>query len=722
MFILGMSNVYRYTLLLLCMVSGSGFYASLLSQELDSLARRDTVTLPTITVKSELIEQRIERSTISLQVLQTQQLDRMVATDPISALELVPGLTIYDEQPSIRGSSGYTYGAGTRVLTLLNGLPLVTPDLNSASFDMLPIDAVQQIEVLKGASSVIYGSGAMGGVINLMTQSPSLEPRTQIRSTMRLFDRPANRAANWSGATPTRISSLHLLHSRRWENGYGVLALLDLIDDTGYRKEEIERRLRAWIMQDYSRSLGEGKHLKLALNTTLHFDSTGTVVAWGGYPDSALIAGPGFLSKVYIFEMAVDPTIQLSVGKSLHTFLGRLYYVDQRINTGQDSRSWLQYGDYRYQRSLGGSRFQLTAGLNAASTQVRSDSTFGTASGLQAAAYAQLQANISEKFQVVTGVRWQYEAVEGDTAQIQAQKGLAPRERRVTLNEPILRLGSSWQVHRGTFLRASWGQALRSPSVAERYTTTTAGQLTVLPNPKIEAERGWTAEVGIRQLLKWNRVMASIDLAVFRMQFRDMVEFWVVPDQVGRVPGFPFRTQNLSNARIDGIELGVQGRWQMATNWAMTWQGGITYIEPIDNDGRADQDGDARYQEIILRGVFFNEPDRPRTLKYRNKTLIRFTPTLEWKQLSLGVNYSYNGPMINVDKVFLQPDLLPGVFDFRQLNNSGWHILDLIFTLHQKKRGSWSISVFNLLNEEYMTIPGTLGMQRSYALQWKLAF
>lgn len=690
------------------------------AQVADTTASKDTLRLPPVTVRSELIEQRIERSTSSLQVLQTEQLERMTATDPISALELIPGMTIYDEQPSIRGSSGYTYGAGTRVLTLLNGLPLVTPDLNSASFDMLPIDAVQQIEVLKGASSVIYGSGAMGGVINLITRSPSLEPKTQIRSTFRLFDRPANRAANWS-PTPTRTNSLHVLHSRRFENGYGIMGLVDLIDDTGYRKEEIERRLRAWIMQDYHHSLGEGVYLKLGLNTTLHFDSTGTVVAWGGYPDSALIAGPGFLSKVYIFETAVDPTIQLLVGKSLHTVLGRLYYVDQRISTGQDSRSWLQYGDYRYQRNLLGSRLQLTAGFNIAATQVRSDSTFGIASGLQAAPYSQIQANITDKFYVVAGLRWQYEAVEGDTAQSQQQKGLAPRERRETLNEPVIRLGSSWQVGSGTFLRASWGQAVRSPSVAERYTTTMAGQLTILPSPDIQVERGWTAEIGVRQLLKWHKLLASVDFALFRMQFRDMVEFWVVPEKIGRVPGFPFRTQNLSNARIDGLELGIQGLWQINSRWSLSWQGGITYIEPVDEDGRADQDGDARYQEIILRGVFFNEPDRPRTLKYRNKTLIRLSPTLQWKQLGLGINYSYNGPMINVDKVFLQPDLLPGVFDFRQRNNAGWHIVDLIFTVRQK-RGSWSASVFNLFNEEFMTIPGTLGMQRSFALQWKLEF
>lgn len=680
----------------------------------------DTLELEAVTVTSELVKQRVERSASSIQVLQAADIDRMSATDPISALELVPGITIYDEQPSIRGSSGYTYGAGTRVLTLLNGLPLITPDLNAASFDMLPIDAVQQIEVLKGASSVLYGSGALGGVINLITKLPTEEPLTQLRGTFRLYDRPANAAANWSGSRPTRANSLHALHARRFPNRYGFMLLADLIDDTGYRKDEIERRARLWLMQDYDRPLGSA-HLKVSLNATLHFDSSGTVVAWGGYPDSALIAGPGFLSKNYTFETAIDPTVQLAVGKSLHTLQGRFYYVDQRVSTGQDSRSTLQYGDYRWQRPLWGRRLSLTAGLNLSATQVRSDSTFGKAKGRQAAAYAQFQIQPTEKIQVTAGLRWQYEQVEGDTAKLQSRKGASPNVRRETLNEPVLRLGANWQALRATFLRASWGQAVRSPSVAERYTTTTAGQLTILPSPDIEVERGWTAEVGARQLFRWGRWAGAVDLAAFRMQFQDMVEFWVVADQLGRVPGFPFRAQNVSRAQVNGAEVSVQARWQARPKLALTLQGGLTLIDPIDEEGSREQDGDENYQEIILRGIAFGEPDRPRTLKYRNKALLRLMPSVEWRRLSLGVNYSYNSPLVNVDKVFLQPTLLPGVYDFRQRHDKGWHVFDLVFTVRQK-RGSWSASVYNLFNEEYMTVPGTLGSQRSFALQWKIEF
>jgi len=711
-----MKMIYRLLLGLGCVVLPLFCFA----QQPDSIST-DTLDLPEIKVSSELLDQKIERSTISLQTLDAKQLDRMVSTDPISALQLMPGLTIYDEQPSIRGSSGYTFGAGTRVLTMLNGLPLLSPDLNAASFDLLPMDAVKQIEVMKGAASVLYGSGALGGVIHMITEKPSTVPYTQIRSTFRLYDRPANRNADWDGFRSASVRSVHALHSRRVNDRYGFLVLADLIDNTGFRKDENERRARIWFMQDYNRKLNDKYYLRVSLNTLAHFDSSGAVIAWGGYPDSALIAGPGFLSKQYTFNLAIDPTIQLFKGNQIHTLQGRFYNVNQRVSTGQNSRSYMQYVDYKYQAPLYKKWIQLATGLNYTGTQVFSDSTFGRATGRQAAAFAQFQLAPTEKLQFLLGARWQYEDVRGDTARLQANKGQSPLERRETLNRTVMRIGGNYEVAKATFLRASWGQAVRSPSVAERFTTTQSGGLTVLPNPEIAVEKGWTAEIGLRQGLKWGRLQAYVDVSAFRMQFEDMVEFWVVADQLGRVPGFPFRAQNISEARVDGMEFSTQGRFRAAKRLHFGLIGGITVIDPIDLQGNARYDGDEKYQEVILLGIALGQPDRPRTLKYRNKVLIRTSPSVEWRKWNLSCNYTYNSPIVNIDKIFLQSTLLPDVYNFRKEHNKGWHVVDVILSWSAGQQ-SWSLAAYNLLNEEFMTVPGTLGAQRSFALQWKLRF
>lgn len=59
---------------------------------------------------------------------------------------------------------------GTQVL--VNGLPVNSPSLGSSDFSKIPANNIERIEVVKGSGSVLYGSGAMGGIVNIITKSP----------------------------------------------------------------------------------------------------------------------------------------------------------------------------------------------------------------------------------------------------------------------------------------------------------------------------------------------------------------------------------------------------------------------------------------------------------------------------------------------------------------------------------------------------------------------
>jgi iron complex outermembrane receptor protein len=72
-------------------------------------------------------------------------------------------------------------GNGTQVL--LNGIPVNSPSLGLADLGKIPFDSMERVEVVKGSGSLLYGSGAMGGVINITTKSPQKEkPELKIRS------------------------------------------------------------------------------------------------------------------------------------------------------------------------------------------------------------------------------------------------------------------------------------------------------------------------------------------------------------------------------------------------------------------------------------------------------------------------------------------------------------------------------------------------------------
>ena len=66
----------------------------------------------------------------------------------------------------IRGMNG----DGTQVL--VNGVTQNSPSLGSADVGRIPLNAIDRIEVVKGSGSVLYGSGAMGGIVNITTKNP----------------------------------------------------------------------------------------------------------------------------------------------------------------------------------------------------------------------------------------------------------------------------------------------------------------------------------------------------------------------------------------------------------------------------------------------------------------------------------------------------------------------------------------------------------------------
>jgi len=170
--------------------------------------------------------------------------------------------------------------------------------------------------------------------------------------------------------------------------------------------------------------------------------------------------------------------------------------------------------------------------------------------------------------------------------------------------------------------------------------------------------------------------------------------------------------------------------------WDISLSGGITYIDPIDKNGKAFWETDANVDSfaiLALQGVVGYLPngkfpsDNPTTLKYRNKALIRASLEIQYNKLSLTTNYCYNSPITNVDKMFLVdfPNVLTlfsSTLQFRKDHPNGINIWDIILTYQINTENTLSFHTFNLLNAEYMTIPGMLGPQRNFAVQFKTVF
>lgn len=715
----------------------------------------------TVIISASRKEELSTEATVSNIVVETKRIDMQASAEIQDAIENVPGVTIIDDQINIRGSSGYAYGVGSRVILALNGLPLLTADAGYAQFDLIPVDNIKQIEVVKGASSVLFGSSALGGVINVITDDPGEQPFTSVRLRGSLFDRPALKAADWDDNSNANIFSAHVFHARRIKDNFDLTAQVDLIRDSGYRKGEEKEEYRLKLFTNYR--VPKVKGLTIGVNAAITVDSSGSFLWWRGYdPDTlyreivqmnispatgdttytsymdtlyqsgALEPADGTLRKQLNIKANIDPTISyLSPNGNLFTYKGRYMITDNRNDTDQESTNQLIFNDFQFTTEFlkGNKKITptLVLGGNYVYTDIKSDSLFGNHSGTQTAVFGQMNTSftwgkpeqeIFNKLNTTFGVRYQRNTV--DTIDVSRLTNEDPLVVGRLLSDDgdgsidgalLFSVGLNLTAWRGANIRASYGEAFRSPSVAERFTNSNAGGIPIIPNPGIRDETGFSAEVGIHQGFRsaskiWK---GYADVAAFVMEYNDMIEFGVVTDPI---LGIGLGPRNVSRAQIRGVEVTglLEGR---IGQFPVSFTGGYTYMDPKDLNYNPDSTYDATDPNT------FSFPDRPEFLKYRTRHLARTSLSVGYKNFVLTWNTRHNSEIESVDQILYF--FIPGVWSFRETHRGGNTIMDFILA-YNWKNSRLSFHVFNATNHEYMIFPGRIAEQRKYSLQYKITF
>jgi hypothetical protein len=147
--------------------------------EMDIVLETVVREIDQVVVSASRTEQRISELSVSMDIIKTSFLDDNHINDAKEIIDKTPGIEVMDGQASVRGGSGFSYGAGSRVLALIDGLPMVAADAGNIKWQFLPLENLSQIEIMKGASSVLYGSSALNGVINFRTADATNTPVTQ---------------------------------------------------------------------------------------------------------------------------------------------------------------------------------------------------------------------------------------------------------------------------------------------------------------------------------------------------------------------------------------------------------------------------------------------------------------------------------------------------------------------------------------------------------------
>jgi outer membrane receptor protein involved in Fe transport len=195
-----------------------------------------------VVVAASRRKQKLEEVTVSMDVISDELIANKGITDLKQAVDQTPGAYVMDGQVSIRGGSGFSYGAGSRVLILWNETPLLTADAGDPKWNAIPIESAQQIEVIKGASSVLYGSGALNGIVSMIEKEPGVEPSLAVKIQSGIYDNPMRESLKWWTKSPMQYQG-DVSYGKQYKR-FGLNLGAAGFTTSGFRQGETEDRVR----------------------------------------------------------------------------------------------------------------------------------------------------------------------------------------------------------------------------------------------------------------------------------------------------------------------------------------------------------------------------------------------------------------------------------------------------------------------------------------------
>jgi iron complex outermembrane recepter protein len=639
------------------------------SLELNLTLEPDLLQADEVLVTAEARETTARLSTTKVDVVTQQQVTQRSPSSLDKVLDAVPGLEVHRtggavvSNVSIRGSSDMLGGGvGNRTLLLVDGKPAVISDTDGASWWLYPEEIIDRVEVVKGAYSSLYGSNAMGGVVNLLTRTPGFREFTRIRATSGFYERPPS----WMRYSDRlkNLGSISFSHSNT-VGRLGYFASATRRQSDGFRESSVYENtvLFTKLKYDYSPQRG------------ITFSSL-SLTGDNEYPHPWVTTlAPLRVRDIYSNDIQRKRTLandlvyrRLENHHSSYTL--RLFHNydltrsllnpasdprDGEVPVGFETRSISQkFGVLEQSTRLWKWKNTLVFGFESVWDHVNGkpdDYLYGIQQAWAGAGFFQNEW-APGKLRATVGARFDYRHLVGHNSTNQ----LSPK------------FGLSYDLRSDLVARGSVGHAFRNPSIAEMFLKKVGGQdYQFDPNPNLDPETVDFGEAGFNYKLD---DYAVLDGAAFLYKYQNMIRWQTIA--AGH-----YRTENLSTARIAGGELAIRAVQPRGLRQTLAF----TYLDTdIDNQG---------------------------PLTYVPKWRVAYSVMYEYKDIIASADWRYIGKTDTV--IFYQNDAPKAV-----------ELLDLrlTFRFHQSTRLGFIVdNVTNQFYEEmerYRMPPRTYRMELIY--------
>jgi vitamin B12 transporter len=504
-------------------------------------------TLPPVVVTATRTETPLQQVTASATVITAKEIEEQQAETVFDALRSVPGLDVV--QSGSRGNATAVFVRGAEsdhVLVLIDGVEVNSTTLGAFNFAHLTTENIERIEILRGAGGTLYGSQAIGGVINIITKRGR---------------GPLEAGLSLEGGNGKTHRQAAILRGAAGKFGYSLSAAR--MQSEGFRKfNDDYRNLAASARLDFQ--VTDDASLK----GIFHFVKTDVGLFnnnnFAAQPDpNAREASTQYLGKLE-WEQKILRNWDYRISGSI---------FKEHIKDTDDVDGCTFFGFPCDARTRDRFRPRIDTGEFQTNYRFRDWST--TTFGVE---YKRRSASTSGGIDEGIGNMGYY-----------LQEQLQFFDRRLILISGIRlddnqSFGTAWTPAfsaayflrgTGTKLKAGYADGFKAPTLNELFFPAGFG-CPAFGNPNLSPEKSWEINAGVEQQILGDRV--RVGATYFHREVKDLIE--------GRpIPGDPFgcfRAENVGRARFDGVE------WNLGFKLSdsLTAGANYTYLDWDTADGK----------------------------------------------------------------------------------------------------------------------------------------
>lgn len=434
-------------------------------------------------------------------------------------LKTAPGLDI--TQNGGYGQQANVYLRGTNsdhILVLIDGIKAGSVTLGTTAFQWLPIDQIERIEITRGPQSALYGSEAIGGVIQIFTRkgTRSETPSVSLDAGAGSFD-TVNGAGSVSGKWGDNWYSLGASHLG--SQGFNIRSIGTETDRDAYYNTGLNARFghrfanNAEIEAFFMRAEGKSEY-------------------------------DGTPNRTDFVNQMVGTTASFDVLERWRSILRFGQTEDRADNFDANGRFNSQYNTTRWNASWQNElrlteAHRLTLGSDFRFDEVRSSVNYSESSRYDVGVFGDLHSRLFDRHFVNASLRWDENQAFGD---------------RVTGN-----FGWRFNWDYGLSAFASFGNAFKAPSFNDLYwphnQSSFAGFTYITEgNPRLKPEESTTFEAGLGGQHAW----LNWQLRAYHTNIDNLID-WA--GEVLNSTTYLYQPQNVDKAQIDGLEAELGGQW-----------------------------------------------------------------------------------------------------------------------------------------------------------------